>query len=130
MEHSARFLQLVESVRAHIVEVTLVEAAQLAEAAQLSERDGVPLHWIDVREDHEWAAGHVPGATHLGKGILERDIERRFPDVNTPLLLYCGGGYRSALSAAALQQMGYLRVYSLVGGFRAYKDSGLPTARD
>jgi hypothetical protein len=70
MEHSARFLQLVESVRAHIVEVTLVEAAQLAEAAQLSERDGVPLHWIDVREDHEWAAGHVPGATHLGKGIL------------------------------------------------------------
>jgi rhodanese-related sulfurtransferase len=124
MEHSARFLQLVESVRAHIVEVTL------AEAAQLSERDGVPLHWIDVREDHEWAAGHVPGATHLGKGILERDIERRFPDVNTPLLLYCGGGYRSALSAAALQQMGYLRVYSLVGGFRAYKDSGLPTARD
>ena len=124
MEHSARFLQLVESVRAHIVEVTL------AEAAQLSERDGIPLHWIDVREDHEWAAGHVAGATHLGKGILERDIERRFPDVNTPLLLYCGGGYRSALSAAALQQMGYLRVYSLVGGFRAYKDSGLPTARD
>ena len=124
MEHSARFLQLVESVRAHIVEVTL------AEAAQLSERDGLPLHWIDVREDHEWTAGHVPGATHLGKGILERDIERRFPDVNTPLLLYCGGGYRSALSAAALQQMGYLRVYSLVGGFRAYKDSGLPTASD
>jgi rhodanese-related sulfurtransferase len=81
---------------------------------------------LDVREDHEWAAGHLPGAQHLGRGILERDIEGIAPNLEQPLVLYCGGGFRSALAADSLQQMGYRRVYSLAGGFRGWKDSGLP----
>lgn len=79
---------------------------------------------FDVREDHEWAAGHVPGASHLGKGIIERDIERTVPDPATPIVLYCGGGYRSALAVDALQKMGYVNVRSMSGGWRAWTERG------
>jgi rhodanese-related sulfurtransferase len=81
---------------------------------------------IDVREESEWTAGHAAGAIHLGKGVIERDIETKIPDKQTAMVLYCGGGFRSALSADALQQMGYTNVISLDGGWRAYQQSGLP----
>ena len=79
-----------------------------------------------MREDHEWHGGHLPGAVHLGKGILERDIERRIPEFDAEIVLYCGGGYRSALAACALQEMGYSRVRSLAGGFRGWQEAGRP----
>ncbi len=81
---------------------------------------------VDVREDREWVAGRATGAMHLGKGIIERDIERLYPDPETPLYCYCGGGYRSALVADALQKMGYTKVYSVAGGIKAWADAGLP----
>ena len=84
---------------------------------------------VDVREDSEWAAGHAAGAVHLGKGVIERDIETTAPDKQTRLVLYCGGGFRSALAADALQQMGYTNVISLDGGWRAYQESGLPVEK-
>ncbi|MCS7045598.1 MAG: rhodanese-like domain-containing protein, partial [Gemmataceae bacterium] len=96
--------------------------------ARLQRRE--PFVLIDVREDHEWAKGHIPGAIHLGKGIIERDIEARVPDPTTPLVLYCGGGYRSALAADNLQKMGYVNVLSMDGGWRAWKELGLPTVVD
>jgi rhodanese-related sulfurtransferase len=86
--------------------------------------EGVRL--IDVREDNEWEAAHAAGAEHLGKGILERDIEAEVPDKSTELILYCGGGFRSALAADVLQQMGYTNVYSMAGGWKAWKESGSP----
>ena len=79
---------------------------------------------FDVREEHEWSAGHVAGAAHLGKGIIERDIERTVPDINAPIVLYCGGGFRSALAADALQRMGYTNVLSMAGGWRGWTDAG------
>ncbi|WP_341501806.1 rhodanese-like domain-containing protein [Gallaecimonas sp. GXIMD4217] len=118
MQHSSGFLALVQSVMPGITEVTV---------EQLAEAEGVI---IDVREDHEWDKGHLPGAVHLGRGIIERDIEQRYPDRDTPLYLYCGGGYRSALSAHNLQQMGYRRVYSVAGGFKAWLTSGRPVSQD
>lgn len=117
MDHAPRFLQLVESVRPHITELTI--DALLAERAQ-----GRRLLLLDVREDSEWAAGHIPSAQHLGKGVIERDIERLVPDLDADVVLYCGGGFRSALAADALQKMGYRRVSSLIGGFRAWRDAG------
>lgn len=81
---------------------------------------------VDVREDREWVAGHAAGAVHLGKGIIERDIERFYPDLETPLYCYCGGGYRSVLVADALQKMGYTNVFSVAGGIKAWADAGLP----
>ncbi len=85
------------------------------------------LNLIDVREESEFAKGHVPGARHLGKGVIERDIEQVFPNADVELILYCGGGYRSALAADALQQMGYTNVISMDGGWRAWNEAGLPT---
>jgi rhodanese-related sulfurtransferase len=87
-------------------------------------------HLIDVREDHEWQQGHAQFAEHLGKGIIERDIEEKFPDKDTELILYCGGGYRSALAADVLQKMGYTNVSSMAGGWKAWKDSGAPVDID
>lgn len=87
---------------------------------------GEQVHFIDVREDHEFAAGHARGARHLGKGIIERDIETAIPDKEATIVLYCGGGFRSALAAEALQQMGYGNVVSMDGGIRAWREAGYP----
>lgn len=119
MEHSPQFLALVDAARARIQEIP---AAQLA--AALHAQPEALL--IDVREDAEYAAGHLIGALHLGRGVLERDIERHVPDPDTPLYLYCGGGYRSALAADSLRQMGYRRAVSVDGGWKALREL-LPT---
>jgi rhodanese-related sulfurtransferase len=122
MQHSPGFLALVQDALQRITEVTREELAE-------RQRRGERWQLIDVREDHEWQAGHLPGAQHLGKGILERDVEKRFPDPATPLVLYCGGGYRSALAADVLQKMGYTRVLSLAGGYRGWCEAGLPVEK-
>ncbi len=118
MQHSPEFLKLVDDAKTHIKEVSVAEAQQRM-------KKGATL--IDVREDNEWDAGHAKDATHLGRGILERDIVGKFPDKNTELILYCGGGFRSALSVDNLQKMGYNNVVSIDGGWRAWKESGAPT---
>jgi len=117
--HSPGFLALVDAARARVQEITVPEYREQEKAG-----DGMIL--IDVREDHEWARGRIPGATHMSRGVIERDIERTFADKNTPLVLYCGGGYRSALAADNLQQMGYVNVRSLSGGFREWTRENLP----
>lgn len=119
MKHSEGFLKIVEDARTRINEVTVEETRE-----RLSAQTGARL--IDVREENEWQAGHAAGAEHLGKGVIERDIEARVPDKDTELILYCGGGYRSALATDALQKMGYRNVYSMAGGWRAWKESGAP----
>jgi rhodanese-related sulfurtransferase len=120
MKHSEGFLKIVNDAKSRIREVTVDETR-----ARVAANEGARL--IDVREDKEWEAGHARGAEHLGKGIIERDIEESVPDKRTELILYCGGGYRSALAADVLQQMGYTNVYSMAGGWKAWKDSGAPT---
>ena len=119
MKHSEGFLKLVNDAKSRIKEVTVAETQE-----RLAADSGVRL--IDVREDHEWDAAHAAGAEHFGKGIIERDIETAAPDKASELILYCGGGYRSALVADVLQQMGYTNVYSMAGGWKAWKDSGAP----
>ncbi len=121
MIHTPGFLALVEDAASRIREVN-VEVTQKRLAANPS------ALLVDVREDHEWAAGHAAGAVHLGKGIIERDIEERVPDHNTELILYCGGGYRSALAADALQKMGYTNVFSLAGGWKAWRAANASVA--
>ncbi len=116
MDHTPRFLELVNAVRSRVREVTPANVQELL-------RTGA-ARVFDVREDNEWAAGHVAGAAHLGKGIIERDIERTVPDLNAPIVLYCGGGFRSALAADALQQMGYTHVLSMADGWRGWTDAG------
>jgi rhodanese-related sulfurtransferase len=116
MDHTPRFLALVDTIRANVRECTPAEVQALLAAG------GAQV--FDVREDHEWAAGHVPGAAHLGKGIIERDIERRVSDPEAAIVLYCGGGYRSALATDALQRMGYRNVRSMAGGWRAWTEAG------
>ncbi|HEX8177687.1 MAG TPA: rhodanese-like domain-containing protein [Pyrinomonadaceae bacterium] len=119
MKHSEGFLKIVDDAKRRINEVTVEETL-----ARLSANTGARL--VDVREDNEWQAGRARGAEHLGKGIIERDIEAQVPDKDTELILYCGGGYRSALAADALQKMGYRKVYSMAGGWKAWKESGTP----
>ena len=116
MDHTPRFLSHVDAVRARVREVSPAEVQELL-------RSGT-ARVFDVREDNEWAAGHVAGASHLGKGIIERDIERTVPDVDAPIVLYCGGGFRSALAADAIQQMGYTNVLSMTGGWRGWTELG------
>lgn len=116
-KHAPRFLDLVNSVRVNIRECTVHDVKTRQDA-------GETLQLIDVREDHEWQAAHLPGAVHLGKGIIERDVEERFPETDAELILYCGGGFRSALAADALQKMGYSNVISMDGGFRGWKEAG------
>lgn len=117
MDHSPGFLRLVDQVRGTIPEVDVDEArARQARGARL----------VDVREDREWEAGHATGAEHIGRGVLERDVERLVPEPSAELLLYCGGGYRSLLAADALRRMGYTNVTSVAGGWRAWQASGAP----
>ena len=121
-QHSPGFLALVNDAKARIHEVDIDEYQRMLAA-------GDPHVLVDIREDGEWAAGHAAGALHLGKGIIERDIEVAAPQKDAKLVLYCGGGYRSALSADALQKMGYTNVISLDGGWRAYQVAGLPVEK-
>ena len=122
MKHSPGFLKVVDEVKSRVREVTVAEAR-----ARLAANPKAVL--IDVREESEWAAGHAVEAQHLGKGILERDLETRFPEPGTELILYCGGGFRSALSADVAQRMGYTAVFSLAGGFRAMNEAGWPMTK-
>ncbi len=117
MKHSEGFLKLVNDAKTRIREVTVDETQQ-----RMSANPEAKL--FDVREDNEWQAAHASGASHIGKGIIERDIEERVPDKSTEVILYCGGGFRSALAADVLQQMGYTNVFSMAGGWKAWKDSG------
>ena len=117
MKHSEGFLKVVNDAKSQIREVTVVET-------QARMRQDPDVKLIDVREDHEWEAAHAAGAVHLGKGIIERDIENTVPDKSTEIILYCGGGYRSALAADALQRMGYTNVFSMAGGWKAWQKAG------
>ena len=119
MTHAAKFLQLVEDAKSRIRETTVDEVNDDLDAA-------ADFVLVDTREESEWAAGHAAGAIHLGKGIIERDIEKTIPDASKKIVLYCGGGFRSALAADALEKMGYRNVYSLAGGWRAWKAAALP----
>jgi len=116
MKHSEGFLNLVNDAKSRIREVTVAETQQ-----RMRENEDVKL--IDVREDNEWDTAHAAGAIHLGKGIIERDIETAVPEKNAELILYCGGGYRSALAADVLQRMGYTNVFSMAGGWKAWKEA-------
>jgi rhodanese-related sulfurtransferase len=118
-QHSARFLQIVEDAKKRVREVGIDDVK-----ARLDRGDKFVL--LDVREESEYAKDHLPGAIHLGKGIIERDIEGRVPELNTPIVLYCGGGYRSALAADNLQKMGYTNVLSMDGGIRGWREKHFP----
>ena len=120
--HNAAFLALVNDAKSRVREMNIVQYQQLAAS-------GARHVLIDTREDSEWSAGHAKGALHLGKGIIERDIESKIPQRDTQMVLYCGGGFRSALAADALQKMGYTNVISLDGGWRAYQEAGLPVEK-
>jgi rhodanese-related sulfurtransferase len=116
MKHSEGFLKVVDDAKSRVREVSVADTQQ-----RMSENSEAKL--IDVREDKEWDAAHAAGAIHLGKGIIERDIETTVPDKNTELILYCGGGYRSALAADVLQHMGYSNVFSMAGGWKAWQEA-------
>ena len=119
MDHSPGFLKLVNDAKRHVNEISVAEAR-----ARLAANPKVIL--IDIREDHEWEKEHAVEAVHLGKGIFERDVEKTYPDPGTEMILYCGGGYRSALTAEAAQKMGYRNVSSLIGGYRGMVSAGWP----
>lgn len=122
MQHSEKFLAIVADAKSRILETTVDDVRADLDA-------GTEFELIDTREESEWRLAHAAGATHLGKGIIERDIEQVVPDENAKIVLYCGGGYRSALAADALQKMGYGEVFSLAGGWRAWQAAGLPVER-
>jgi len=122
-QHSPRFLRLVEEAKGRVREASVDEVQRKLDG-------GEKFLLIDVREESEYATDHLPGAIHLGKGILERDIEARVPSPNTPMILYCGGGFRSALAADNLQKMGYSNVLSMDGGIRGWREKGLPLVKD
>lgn len=122
MKHATGFLALVHDAKSRIQEIDITRYTKMREA-------GTPHVLIDTREESEWNAGHAQGAVHLGKGIIERDIEGKVPDHDTTLVLYCGGGFRSALAADNLQKMGYTHCISLDGGWRAWQESGLPVEK-
>ena len=122
MKHAPGFLRLVEDARTRVREMSI---------AALRDRlaHDPPVHLLDVREHEEWLRGHLPGARHLCKGIIERDIEDMVPDTGAEIVLYCGGGFRSALAADALRKMGYTRVASMAGGWRAWTEAGFVVER-
>jgi rhodanese-related sulfurtransferase len=123
MQHTPRFLKIVNDAKSRVKETTVDEVKQ-----KLDHGDKVLL--VDVREESEFAKDHLPGAIHLGKGVIERDIEARVPDVKTPMILYCGGGFRSAMAADNLQKMGYTNVISMDGGVRQWREKNYPMTRE
>jgi rhodanese-related sulfurtransferase len=123
MQHAPQFLKLVYEAKARVKETTVADVKRRMES-------GEEFLLVDVREDNEWAKGHLPGAVHMGRGIIERDIEKSVPETASKLILYCGGGFRSALVADNLQKMGYTNVESMDGGWRGWTEAGLPTEKD
>jgi len=121
VKHSPEFLKIVDDAKSRVREVNVDEARRKLESGKAK--------LIDVREESEWEAGHARGAQHLGKGVIERDIEERVPNKKAELILYCGGGFRSALSADNLQKMGYTNVSSMAGGWRAWQEAGAPVEK-
>jgi rhodanese-related sulfurtransferase len=121
LKHSPEFLKIVDDAKSRVREVTVEEARKRLETAK--------ARLIDVREESEWEAGHALGAQHIGKGVIERDIEQKVPDRNSELILYCGGGFRSALASDNLQKMGYTNVASMSGGWRAWQAAGAPVEK-
>ena len=120
--HAPGFLALVHDAKKRIRELTVHDVKKKLDAKER-------FHLVDVREDHEWSADHVTGAVHLGRGILERDAEEKFPDKSAEIVLYCGGGFRSALAADNLQKMGFTNVWSMDGGIRGWREAGFPVSR-
>lgn len=118
-QHGKRFVALVDDAKTRIREMSIPDVKKKLDR-------GDDFHLVDVREESEWHKDHLPGAIHLGKGIIERDIEEKVPDTNTELVLYCGGGYRSALAADNLRRMGYCQVFSMAGGYRSWVEANLP----
>ena len=123
MQHSPQFLKLVNEVKPRVKETKVDEVKKLMEG-------GEKFVLVDVREDNEWANGHIPGAVHMSRGIIERDIVAKVPEPSTKMILYCGGGFRSALAADNLQKMGYTNVESMDGGWRGWLEAGLPTVKE
>jgi rhodanese-related sulfurtransferase len=123
MEHSPGFLKLVNDAKTRVKETDIHAVKKQVDA-------GEEFYLVDTREESEWARGHLPKAIWLGKGIIERDIEQRIPDKNARIVLYCGGGFRSALAADNLQKMGYTNVISMDGGWRGWTEAGYPTVKD
>ncbi len=121
MDHSPRFLALCEAARTQVTECSIADVR-----ARVDKKETFNL--VDVREESEFSVAHIPGARHLGKGIIERDIEKAFPDAGAEIVLYCGGGFRSALASVALQKMGYTNIKSMWGGFRGWKEANAPIA--
>ena len=120
MQHDEGFLKLVDDARSRVAECGVDDVMEHLKSK-------APGHVVDVREDNEWEAGHIRGAIHIGRGVIERDIAKRIPDRDAEVILYCGGGYRSALAADNLQKMGYKNVKSMAGGWRAWKEHDYPT---
>jgi len=123
MAHATRFLALVNDAKSRIRETNVAEVKKRLDA-------GEKLVMVDVREESEWVRGHIPGAIHLGKGVIERDIEKAVPDPSAEIILYCGGGFRSALAVDNLKKMGYQNPVSMDGGWRGWTEAGLPVAKD
>src|SRR5499433_628062 len=122
-KHTPRFLQIVNDARARVKELTVDDVKAMLDR-------GEKFLLVDVREESEYAKDHLPGAIHLGKGVIERDIEARVPELNQEMVLYCGGGFRSALAADNLQKMGYTNVISMDGGIREWREKGYPLVKD
>ena len=123
MAHAPEFLKLVQDAKSRIRETDVQTVKKQLDA-------GEKIVVVDVREESEWARGHIPGAVYIGKGVIERDIEQKVPDKNATLVLYCGGGFRSALAADNLKKMGYQNPVSMDGGWRGWTEAGLPVAKD
>ena len=123
MAHAPQFLKLVNDAKSRVRETNVRDVKRRQDA-------GEKFVLVDVREEGEWAKGHIAGAVYLGKGVIERDAEQRFPDPNAKLILYCGGGFRSALAADNLQKMGYKNVESMDGGWKGWVEAGFPIAKD
>jgi len=122
MQHAQGFLKLVNDAKTRVRETTVADVKKKLDA-------GEKFHLVDTREESEWARGHLPGALHLSKGIIERDVEKAIPDKAAPIVLYCGGGFRSALAADNLQKMGYTNVISMDGGWRGWTEAGFPVEK-